>query len=117
MVCRVAVVILMAAVAVWLIAPHLAISVLAGGLWNLANLWCLTRLLLAWLGPQASRRRVVGWLLIKFPLLYAMAFFLLRVPDSSALGFGIGFTLVLFVSLGWYAKHLPTALATPPHGR
>ncbi len=114
---RVAAILLMAAAATWLIAPHLAISVLAGGAWNAANLWCLTRLLLAWLGPRASRRRVVGWLLIKFPLLYVMAFLLLRVPESSALGFGIGFTLVLFLSLGWYAKHLPMTLATPPHGR
>jgi len=114
---RVAAILLLAAVATWLIAPPLAISVLAGGAWTVANLWCLTRLLLAWVGPRASRRRVVGWLLIKFPLLYAVAFLLLRLPESSALGFGIGFTLVLFLSLGWYAKYLPTALATPPHGR
>ena len=84
----------------------LALGVLAGGLWNLANLYCLTRLLTAWLGPprpaghdgrggRRSTRRVVGWLLVKFIALYFLAFALLRLPGVSPVGFGVGFTVVL----------------------
>lgn len=95
----------------------LALGLLAGGLWNLANLYCLTRLLTAWLGPprpaghdgrpprlwrsagrgggRRSTRRVVGWLLVKFIALYVLAFALLRLPGVSPVGFGVGFTVVL----------------------
>ena len=45
----------------WWWGPRMVGSILAGGLWNLASLWCLTRLLGAWLRPDPSRSRVVGW--------------------------------------------------------
>ena len=34
---------------------RVAVGVLAGGAWGAANLWCLSRLLGAWLGPRPSR--------------------------------------------------------------
>ena len=78
----------------------LAIGVAAGVAWNGASLWCLTQLLRAWLGPQPSRRRAIIWVVVKFPLLYALTFFLLRNAKVSIVGFGIGFSVVLFAAIG-----------------
>ena len=79
-----------------------ALGMLVGGVWNLASLWCLSRLLQAWLGPQPSRRRAIGWVLLKFPLLYLALFGLLSHSMVSAVGFGAGFSLVLLMMLGWW---------------
>ncbi len=83
-----------------------ATSVLVGGMWNVASLWCLAHLLRAWLGPQPSQRRTIGWLLVKFPLLYVAVIALLRSPAMSAVGFGIGFTVVLLIAMAWFARTL-----------
>ena len=88
-----------AAVATILWNARAAVGVVTGGLWSLANLWCLERLLSAWLRPQPSRRRALGWVLVKFPLLYFIAFMLLRASFMSLVGFGIGFTVVLAVAI------------------
>jgi len=93
------------------------LGVLAGALWNLASLWCLTQLLRAWLGPHPSRRRVLLWLLVKFPLFYLLVFVLLRHPAISIVGFGVGFTLVLLLVMGWVIRQSQRALAIRPHGR
>ena len=90
------------AVATTLWNTRAALGVIAGGFWNLANLWCLERVLSAWLQPQPSRRRALGWVLVKFPLLYLLAFMLLRVSFVSLVGFGIGFTVVLVVAIWWF---------------
>lgn len=106
-----------------------AAGVLAGALWNAANLWCLSKALGAWLKPQPTpparrswlpgwaRRQQIGWFLVKFPLLYAAAFGLVQIPGVSLIGFGIGFTVVLgsavFVALK--ARHLPQH-SLPAHG-
>lgn len=78
-------------------------GIIVGALWHLTSLWCLARLLSAWLGPQPSRRRVLTWLLLKFPALYVVAIMCLRQPSISIAGFGIGFTLVLIAAMGWFA--------------
>lgn len=80
----------------------MSLGVIAGGLWNAASLWCLSGLLHAWLGPHPSRRRVVGWLLLKFPFLYLALFGLTGHAMISMFGFGIGFSLVLLIVLGWF---------------
>ena len=72
---------------------------LAGGVWNLASLWCLSRLLAAWMSPTPSRRRVIVWLLVKFPLLYAAVVLLFGAHAVSAAAFGTGFSIVLFVAI------------------
>ena len=79
--------------------PVAAGGVLAGGLWNLASLWCLSQLLAAWLGPRPSQRRAILWLSVKFPLLYLAAFALMRQSGLSLVGFGVGFTVVLIVAV------------------
>ena len=73
----------------------LALGIAAGGAWNLLNLWCLATALTVWLDQSPSRRRAIGWFVIKFPLLYLAVFCLLSRPSVSPIGFGIGFTIVL----------------------
>ena len=94
-----------------------ALGILVGGLWNLLSLWCLARLLKTWLGPQHSSRRALGWLLVKFPLLYALLFVAFRHQAVSLLGFGIGFTLVLAVALGVLGASSRQAFGVRSHGR
>lgn len=77
----------------------MAMGVLAGGVWNIASLWCLANLLNAWLGRAPSQRRAIGWLLVKFPLLYALAFLVMKLPSASLIGFGIGFSITLAAML------------------
>ena len=79
----------------------MSLGVMAGGLWNAASLWCLSGVLQAWLGPHPSRRRVIGWLLLKFPLLYLVLLGLTGHARMSMVGFGVGFSLVLLIILGW----------------
>ena len=73
---------------------------LVGATWNVASLWCLSRLLGAWLGHSPSRRRALAWLAAK-GVLYAAAWKLLLLPAVSLAGFSLGFTLTLFAALGW----------------
>ena len=103
------------AAAAWGLRP--AASVAAGGAWNLASLWCLSRMLHAWLGPHPSRRRVVGWLLVKFPLLYSLVWLVLRVPAFSWVGFGVGFSVVLLVAVGWFTAHAQRLAIVRAHVR
>ena len=93
---------------------NLLLSAAAGAAWNAASLFCLARLLRAWLGPQPSRRRVAGWLLVKCLLLYPLVVLILRHPAISCAAFGVGFTLVLIAAMGWMLLRLPRAL---PYGR
>ena len=96
------------ALALFLWRPRLGASMLVGGAWNLASLWCLARVLSAWLGTTPSRRRAVAWLIAKLGGLYPLAWLILRQPAISAVGFGVGFSLVLVVILAhvvWAAQH------------
>jgi hypothetical protein len=94
-----------------------AAGILAGGLWNLANLWCLNQLLGGWLGPSRDRRRALGWLVVKFPVLYTLAFLALARAVISPLAFGIGFTVVLFSVVIWLAMRGPHLASSGSHGR
>jgi hypothetical protein len=102
-----------AATALW--HPRIAGGIVAGGAWNLISLWCLSRMLLAWLGPSPSVRRAVLWVTLKSGL-YAFAFCLLRQPAVSSVGFGIGFSLVLITMLGGLAINAQR-LVPARHGR
>lgn len=111
--------------------PSLA-SLLAGlavgAAWNAVNLWCLTRGLRAWLSaaaatpggpgaPRPSRRRAVAWLLVKFPLLYGIAFAILRARLVSLVGFGLGFLLVLVLAIARFALAAQRLTLSQSHGR
>jgi len=95
-----------------------ALSVVAGGMWNVANLWCLSRALRVWLKPQpAARRQQIGWFVVKFPLLYAAAFGLATIPGISLVGFGIGFVVVIAAAVGVTLKALRSPQnSLPAHG-
>lgn len=80
---------------------EIALGVAAGMLWNAASLWCLGQLLRVWVGPGASKRRVAMWVVVKFPLLYAAALWLLTHPAVSVVGFGLGFTMMLTLAGLW----------------
>ena len=111
-------VVLTGGVAIW--HPRLALDLFIGGVWNLASLWCLAQLLSAWLGPQPSQRRAIAWLLVKFPGLYVLAFMLIWKQLVAPVGFGVGFTMVLVMLVGWYIANLPRLIApsvTRAHGR
>ena len=73
-------------------------GIILGGAWNLASLWCLTRLLQAWMGPKPSQRRAIIWLLVKFPLLYAAIFLVFQAKVVPFQAFTIGFSVVLAVA-------------------
>ena len=79
---------------------RLLFGLLAGALWNAVSLWCLSRLLGAWLGPSPSRRLALIWLAVKGAL-YGAAWKLLSHPAVSLAGFGLGFTATLFAALVW----------------
>ncbi len=105
-----------AALPAWGWGPRAVGSVLAGGLWNLASLWCLSRLLGAWLRPDPHRRVVLGWLALKGALLALLIGVVLRAPWLSFIGFGIGFTIVLIVIVASFAWHARQLVAGQPHG-
>lgn len=110
-------VLVIAALPAWVWGPRAVGSVLAGGLWNLASLWCLTRLLGAWLKPDPHRRVVLGWLALKGALLTLLIGVILRAPWLSFIGFGIGFTVVLIVIVASFAVHSRQRVAGQSHGR
>jgi hypothetical protein len=108
-----------ASLVAWRWDARAAIGVMTGAAWNLASLWCLARLLAAWLGPRSSRRRAVGWLLVKFPLLYLLIVLLVRSPAVSVVAFGVGFSVVLVSALIGVAlyPHTQRAGVGVAHGR
>ena len=75
-------------------------GLLAGAACHAASLWCLSRLLGAWLGPVPSRRRALAWLAVKGAL-YGAAWKLLSHRAVSLVGFCLGFTAALFAALVW----------------
>ena len=98
---------------------QVALGILAGGLWNVANVWCLARALGVWLSPKlAPRRHQIGWFIVKFPLLYAAVFGLVQLPGISLMGFGIGFLVVIMATVFVALKALtPVHRFVSSHGR
>jgi len=97
---------------------EVALSILAGGLWNVANVWCLARALGVWLNPHpAPRRQQIGWFIVKFPLLYAAVFGLVQCPGISLVGFGIGFLVVIIAAVFITLKSIkPVNSSVSSHG-
>lgn len=102
-----AAVLVIASLPAWWWGPRMVASMLAGGVWNVGSLWCLSHVLGAWLRPQPDKRRALTWLGIKLAWLGALAALVLNAPWLSLVGFGIGLTVVLIVviaGLGLRAK-------------
>ena len=106
-----------AAALAWNAREPLALGIAAGGAWSLASLWCLARLLAAWLSPTHSRRRVIGWLLVKLAVLYPLAVAFLLAAPHLAMSFGIGFTVALAVMAVGFACQGIRAAQAQSHGR
>jgi hypothetical protein len=96
--------------------PTFALGIAAGGCWSLANLWCLAKVLKAWLGVR-SRRRAITWLLIKLAILYPLAIALLSANPRLSPGFGLGFSVALIVVIAGFAWNARPAGTLSPHGR
>ena len=84
-----------------------AIGVLLGCLWNAANLMLLKYLITGLISPSPGGKRNLLLLgLVKFPLLYAIGYFLLKFdyfsPDSLLVGFTVIFLVALLKALGIY---------------
>lgn len=94
------------AVCAWRLGVQAALGVAAGGIWNLASLWCLTRMLHAWIGPNASQKRAVFWVLIKFPLLYSAIFILFHKRLVPLAAFSVGFSIVLLIAMAVFVSSL-----------
>ena len=68
------------------------LAVLSGGIWGILNLMFMATLVRLTIRPEgADTGRAVGIALIKFPLLYAAGFFLLKVEQFNAVHLLIGF--------------------------
>ena len=77
-------------------------SMLAGSAWGLLNVWLIKKTLFAFLIGK-DRRVTVGYLCLKFPLLYLAGYGLLAFGlDVLGLGIGLGVALVLGMA-GTYA--------------
>lgn len=92
-----AAVLVIASLPAWWWGPRMVASMLAGGLWNVGSLWCLSKLLRVWLGPDPHRRQALGWLAVKCAWIGVLAAVVLRAPWLSVIGFGAGLTVVLMV--------------------
>jgi len=101
----------------WSSPASMIAGVMAGCAWNLANLWCLSRLLTTMLGPTPARARVTCLLLTKMAL-YGAAFGVLRLPGAPIVGFSIGFTIILAAALIWVVLHAQQqGVLARSHGR
>ena len=93
------------------------LGVLAGAAWNAASVWVMGRMLQAWLAADTHRGQAIGWLLVKLGVVYPMAWLILRHPAVSLPGFSVGFTLILFAALAWFAARTQPVSVPRPHGR
>ena len=78
---------------------NIGLGAVAGVIWNVASLACLSRLLKAWLGPRPSQRAAIAWLLMKIALLGAVLTIFTRVSTAFIIGFGVGFTGALTIAI------------------
>lgn len=111
-----AAVLVIASLPAWWWGPSVVASMLTGGLWNLASLWGLSRLLGVWVRPDPDKRQALGWLAAKLAWIGVLIGAILRAPWLSFAGFGAGVTVVLIVvvaSLGIQAN----TRTSHPHGR
>jgi hypothetical protein len=75
-----------------------ALALFSAGVWSMINLIFLSMLIRAAIRPEGiDKVKVLGLMLIKFPILYAAGFFLLITPIFRPIPLIIGFSIVLFV--------------------
>ena len=80
-----------------------ALGWLAGGVWNVFNIFLLCRLMALLDDNQAHRgKRAALWLTLKFGILYPLGVLILWTKAVNLVGFVIGFTVVLAVVAGMF---------------
>lgn len=74
-------------------------GILAGSVWGCLNLWFLTQLVVEIFSPgkEVKKGKVIVIAVVKFPLLYAAGYFLLKINYFPPLGLVSGFTLIFLV--------------------
>lgn len=74
-------------------------GILAGTIWGSLNLWFLTQLIVEIFSPgkEVRKGKVILIAVLKFPLLYAVGFILLRINYFPPLSLVSGFTLIFLV--------------------
>lgn len=91
---------------------NFALGALAGGAWNIINIYFLTRLVKVTFspaspavsgqegrtGPKSPNKKKIAYLVfIKFPLLYGAGFLILRYSGVSLYGVLVGFSIFFLV--------------------
>ena len=93
------------------------LALFSGGVWGLLNFIFLSGLIRSAMRPEgADGRRVAVFALLKFPLLYAAGYFLLKVPQFGPVSLLIGFSIVLAVLVLRAAAVFLFKLDTPEKG-
>jgi hypothetical protein len=101
---------------------RVALGILTGCVWGVANFLALTALLTAVVKPgPITRTRAYAFAAIKFPVIYAAGYLILRThwfdETSLLVGFSLLFTVTLFKALGRAYLKLdeghPTPIPTP----
>lgn len=76
------------------------IAILSGAIWSFLNLMFLTALVKAAIRAEgADGASSAAWAFVKFPLLYAAGYFLLKVPVFDPVYLLIGFSILMLVML------------------
>lgn len=73
-------------------------GIFIGMLWGCANLWFIRQFMVNYLTPgERKMGRLAVLAIIKFPVLYAAAFLILKLGWFSVVAFIIGFSLIFVV--------------------
>ena len=74
-------------------------GLLAGTMWGCLNLWFLTQLVVEIFSPgkEIRKGKVIVIAVVKFPLLYATGYILLKINYLPAISLVSGFTLIFLV--------------------
>lgn len=74
-------------------------GILAGSVWGCLNLWFLTQLVVEIFSPgkEVKKGKVIVIAVVKFPLLYATGYFLLKINYFPPISLVSGFTLIFLV--------------------
>lgn len=78
--------------------PRITLGFLAGAIWNIANVFLLSRVFTMITSPGPSNK-VWGFLLgiLKFPFLYGIGYIIIRYINVALYALIVGFTLVLLI--------------------
>lgn len=77
---------------------NFALGALAGGAWNIINVYFLTCLVRVAFGTKSPNKKKITYLVfIKFPLLYGAGFAILRYSGVSLYGVLVGFSILFLI--------------------